>query len=396
MMLLNIFKAMLRALLWRDATLKDIEEEMRSHVEMEIETNIERGMRPDEARLAAMRSFGNLGRLRDLAYDVRGGGMVETLWQDLRCGSRMLLKHPSFTFIAVLTLALGIGANTAIFSVLNSVLLRPLPYEAADRLVWIWDSNPSLDYPRFPSSGLNFKDWQQESESFEHMSAFTGWSFNLTNEGEPERIQGAMASSDFFPMLGIKPVMGRVFLLEEEKAGSHRVALISYSLWQRRFASDPDIINRSITLNGESYSVIGIVPADFRTLYPAEIWTPLALDVLKPGRGSHYISVIARLKPGTSIEQAQAEMNGITTRLQQRYPGSNTGWSTVLQPLHERVVGSIKPVLWTMLGAVCLVLLIACANVANLMMARHIAAKRDRDSYRARCGSLAIGSTVSH
>jgi putative ABC transport system permease protein len=374
---LNILKARLRALVRRDAVLEDIEEELRSHVEMEAEAHIGKGMRPEEARRAALRSFGDLGRIKDLAYEVRGGGILETLWQDLGYGARMLRKHPVFTFIAALTLALGIGANTAIFSVLNSVLLRPLPYAAADRLVWIWDSNPSMGYPRFSSSGPNFKDWQRQSESFEHMAAFTGRSFNLTREGEPERIQGAMTSSDLFPMLGIKPVMGRAFLPDEEKAGSHHVALISYSLWQRRFGADPGIINRSLTLNGESYIVIGILPADFRALYRAEIWTPLAPDVLQSGRGSHFLSVIAQLTPGASIEQAQAEMNGITSRLQRRYPGSNTGWNTELQPLHERVVGSIKPALWILLGAVGLVLLIACANVANLLMAR--AASRQKE-----------------
>jgi predicted permease len=366
-----------RNLLRRDQIEQELTQEVRAYLDMLIEAKLRDGLNPADARRAALIEMGGVEQVKERVREVRMGYYLETIWQDLRLGARMLLKHPGFTFIAVLTLTLGIGANTAIFSVLNSVLLRPLPYRAADRLVWIWDSNASAGYPRFGSAGPNFKDWQQQSVSFEYMAAFAGWSFNLTNEGEPERIQGALASPDLFPMLGIKPVIGRVFLPAEEQAGNHRVALLSYGLWQRRFAADPGILNRSLTLNGENYTVIGIVPADFRSLYQADIWTPLALDVLKSGRGSHFLNVIAQLKPDVSIQQAQTEMNGITTRLQQQYSGSNTGWSTELQPLHERIVGNIKPVLWILSGVVGLVLLIACANVANLLMAR--AASRQKE-----------------
>ena len=356
---------------------RELEEEMRFHLEMKTEQNIKDGMDAEQARHSALREFGNLLLAKEESRSTWGWRSIEQLAQDLRFGLRMLGKHPVFTLVAVITLALGIGANTSIFSVVNAVLLRPLPFEAADRLVWVWDSNPSIGFPRFHSSGPNFKDWQQQSGSFEHIAAFNGWSFNLTGEGEPERIQGAMASPNLFSMLGIKPVIGRTFLPEEEKAGSHRVALIGYSFWQSRFGADPAIINRSLTLNGESYTVIGITPDDFRIPYQADIWTPLALDVLRSGRGSHFLSVIARLKPGVSIEQAQAEMNGITTGLQQQYPGSNTGWGAELQPLQERVVGEVKPTLWILLGAVAFVLLIACANVANLLMARSAARQKE-------------------
>jgi putative ABC transport system permease protein len=345
----------------RDRFDREMEEEISFHLEMKTKQNIKDGMDAEKARQAALKEFGN----------------IEQLAQDMRFGLRMLGKHPVFTLVAVITLALSIGANTAIFSVVNAVLLRPLPYEAADRLVWIWDNNKSIGFPRFASSGPNFNDWRQQAGSFEYMAAFTGWSFNLTGEGEPERIQGAMASPNLFSMLDVKPVIGRLFLPEEEKAGSHRVALISYSLWHRRFGADPAIINSSLTLNGESYTIIGITPDDFRIPYQADIWTPLALDVLRSSRGSHYLSVIACLKPGVSIEQAQAEMDGITSGLQAQYPGSNTGWGAELQPLHERIVGDVKPVLWILLGAVGFVLLIACANVANLLLARSAARQKE-------------------
>jgi Acidobacterial duplicated orphan permease len=375
--MLERLKVRLRTLLHKDEMERELDEEMRDHLERMVEQNLAQGMTPQEARRAALRDFGGFEQAKEECRDARGVRVLEELWQDLRFGARMLRKRPGFTFVAVLTLALGIGANTLIFSVVDTVLLRPLPYEAADRLVWVWDSNPAIGFPRFPSSGPNFKDWQQQSEAFDYMAAFCGWSFNLTGRGEPERIQGAMASPGLFPMLGIKPVAGRAFLPEEERAGSHRVALISYSLWQRRFGADPAIISNSITLNGESYTVVGILSDSFRIPYQAEIWTPLALDVLRSGRGSHFINVIARLKPGTKIEQVQAEMNAITTRLQQQYPDSNNGWGTELQPLQERVVADVKPTLWVLLGAVGFVLLIACANVANLLMAR--AASRQKE-----------------
>ncbi len=301
---------------------------------------------------------------------------MQTLWQDLRYGARMLFKNPGFTLIAVITLSLGIGANTAIFSVVNSVLLRPLPYEAPDRLVYVWDSNPTAGFPRFASSPPNFADWRRQQQSFEYLAAFLGWSFNLTGRGEPERLQGARVSAEMFTLLGVKPLLGRTFLAEEDKAGKNRVALLSRALWQRRFAEDRNVIGQSIMLNGESYTIIGVIPPDFLVPSQSELWIPGGFDDLTR-RGNHMLGVIGRLKPGMTLAQAQTDMETIASRLEQQYPDTNKGWGVRLVPLFDVVVGDVRLALWVMLGAVGFVLLIACVNVANLLLARAAARQRE-------------------
>jgi putative ABC transport system permease protein len=300
--------------------------------------------------------------------------MFADLGQDIRYGLRMLARAPAFTAIAVLALALGIGANSAIFSVVNAILLRPLPYKNPSQLVVIWENATHLGFPKNTPSPANFLDWQKENTVFEGMGAFAERSFNLTGVGEPERLDGRRVSANLFDLLGVKPIVGRTFVADEDKPGT-KVALLNESLWKLRFGSDPGVIGRSLALNGESYTVVGVLPNSVRL--PAfgnwrdQVWVPLAFSSEeRADRGDHYLEVIARMKPGVSLQKAKAEMETIAARLAQEYPKYNVRIGAVVNPLHEEIVGNMKPALLLLLGAVAFVLLIACANVANLLLAR--------------------------
>jgi putative ABC transport system permease protein len=251
---------------------------------------------------------------------------METFLQDLRYGLRTLAKNPGFTAVAVLTLALGIGANTAIFSVVNTVLLQPLPYKDPDRLVMVWEDDTKGGYPRDTPAAANYIDWRDQNQVFEGMAAIADESFNLTGTGEPERIVGRRVSANLFDLLGVEPRLGRAFLPEEDKVGAGRVVIMSHGLWQRRFGSDMNITGKPLTLNGESFTVVGVMPSQFQ--FPSredELWVPIALNSEEAAnRGRHYLEVIARTKPGITLQQAQAEMSAIATRLQQQYPDYNT------------------------------------------------------------------------
>jgi putative ABC transport system permease protein len=300
-----------------------------------------------------------------------------TLLQDLRYGARMLRKNPGFTIVAVLTLALGIGANTAIFSVVNGVLLRPLPFRDPSRLVLIAEKS---SFPIISTSRENYLDWRDQSHSFESMEATRGGSITLTGAGEPERLNVRMATAGLFPMLGINAQIGRTFLPEEDRAGGTPVALLSYGLWQRRFGGSPDIIGKTIDLDLQPYTVVGILPSGFQILQPADVFLPFMpwAKTLPDDRNWHPgIIPLARLKQGVSKEQARAEMVGITKRLERQYPDYNTGTSADVVGLHDQIVQNARPALLLLLGAVSFVLLIACANVANLLLAR--AASRGRE-----------------
>ena len=296
---------------------------------------------------------------------------MDTLLQDIRYGIRTLIKNPGFTGVAVLALALGIGANTAIFSVVNSVLLRPLPFEQSDRLVMVWEKRLQLGRIRNPVSPPDFSDWRAQNQVFEDMAAYVGQGFNLGATTEPERIQGAGVSPSLFSVLRAQPRIGRVFEPEEDKPSSDRVAIISSGLWQRSFASDPNIVGKTIKLNDRAYSVVGVMPADF--VFPnrrSEIWVPM---ILSPddaaNRGGHSLTVVARLKDGITIQRAQNEMDAIATQLEQQYQ-VNTGHGVNVFSLYNEAVGEARPALLVLLGAVAFVLLIACANVANLLFAK--------------------------
>jgi putative ABC transport system permease protein len=296
------------------------------------------------------------------------------LLQDVRYGLRTLAKNPGFTTIAILALALGIGANSAIFSVVDAVLLRPLPFKNPTQLVMLWENAAHLGFPRDTPSPANFLDWQKQATGFTGMAAMSERSFNLTGLGEPERLEGRRVSANLFDLLGVSARLGRTFVPEDDKPATH-VVLLSHSLWQRRFGSDPGAIGRALTLNGESYTVVGVMPP-FVQLPGFEnrndqLWVPIAFPAKEATeRGNHFLEVIARLKPGVTLKQAQAEMDTIATRLEKQYPTYNTRRGAVVVPLHEQVVGEIRTALLILLGAVAFVLLIACANVANLLLAR--------------------------
>ena len=297
-----------------------------------------------------------------------------TLLQDVRYGLRMLAKKPGFTLIAVLALALGIGANTAIFSVVNAVLLRPLPFENPERIVQAWSTNAKRGWKKAPTSYLNFADYRDQTQAFEHAAAYAEASAAFTSGEMPEQLEGVGATADLFKVLGAQPLLGRAFTAEDERPGGSHVVVLSHNLWQRRFNSDPKIVGQQIKFDGESTTVIGVMPKGFQ--FPldqdkTEFWVPLdpAQDFNKE-RGANYLHVVARLKPGTTLEQAQGEVETIARRLEQEYPDKNTGKSVRLILMHEELVGDIRPALLVLLAAVCFVLLIACANVANLLLAR--------------------------
>ena len=306
---------------------------------------------------------------------------MNTLLQDLQYGFRMLLKHPGVTAIAVLTLALGIGANTAIFSVVNAVLLNPLPYKEPDRLVSLWENVPG--HGRWRVAPANYSDWKKQNSVFEDVSAFGGSSMTLTGDGEPEQLTGGRVGSGYFAVVGVNPILGRAFAAEDYEAGKGQVVILGNAFWQRRFGGDPNIINRTITLDGAPYTVVGVMPPGIYPIWPTtsgqltfdepqqHILTPMSLPpFLATLRSAHILGVVARLKPGVSLEQATTEMNTIGARLAQEYE-ENRGEGIIVSQFMNEVVGDVRPALFTMLAAVGLVLLIACANVTGLLLAQH-------------------------
>src|SRR5919198_1913074 len=304
---------------------------------------------------------------------------METLIQDVRYGVRMMRKRPGFTAVVVLTLALGIGANTAIFSVVNAVLLRPLPYRNAERLVWV-GGNIRGGTNGASVSPPDYLDYRAQNTVFEEFAASTSVpnAVNLTGAGEPERLTGSRVTANYFRAFGVEPALGRAFGAEEERAGPAPVAVLSDGLWKRRFGGDPSVVGKTLTLDGKAVTVVGIAPPEFQYPAGAELWLPLDSDDPEMKiRPAHFLRPIGLLKEGVTIEQARAETDLIARRLEELYPESNKGWNLTLIPLQEQVVGDVRTSLWVLLGAVGFVLLIACANVSNLMLARAAARRRE-------------------
>jgi putative ABC transport system permease protein len=303
------------------------------------------------------------------------------LIQDLRYALRQLRKNPAFAAVAVLTLALGIGANTAIFSVVDGVLLKSLPYKEPSKLVRVWHVPPAKSFPGIPTfavSAANFIDWQRQNHVFEQMTIFSYRSFTVTGSDKPEQLDACAVSSTFFSLLGVQPLLGRGLLPEEDQQGKANVVVLSYSLWRERFASNPGIVGQNISLDGQNFLVAGVMPRDFRVPEFAQLWTPMAwTDKERAVRGEHHYVVMARLKPGIDLNQAQAEMNTISTQLEQQYPEDDKGWGATVRPLHADIVGDVRPALLVLLGSVAFVLLIACVNVANLTLAKTFSRQKE-------------------
>ena len=363
-----------RALLRRGSVERELDDELRFHLDKQADKHVAAGLTPEQAARRARLELGGLDRTKLECREARGVTLVEHLVQDVRYGLRKLRRSPGFTAIALLTLALGIGANTALFSVVNGVLLSSLPYPEPDQLVTLHQSKPNFATGSVPFA--NFRDWRDQSRSFTGMAIHRPYAFSLTGERTAEIVRAELVSSEFFSLLGVAPVLGRGFARGEDEVGAAPVALLGASLWQRRFGGSPDILGHTLVLNGRGYTVVGVVPATFdlyldggsRDVYvPIGQWDNNILLQRGAGLGFHGVG---RLAPGVSLEQAQADMDRIAGHLASVYPETNRGTGVVLIPFKEWVVGGVRPILLVLFGAVALVLLIACVNVANLLLAR--------------------------
>lgn len=356
---------------------QEMAEELESHLEMQIEDNRRSGMTPQEARRQALIKLGGLEQTKEIYRDRLSLPFLETLFQDLRYGLRMLAKDPGFTLVAVVTLALGIAANSTIFSLVNGLMLRPPRIKDPGRVVAILTTEPAkggYGWDQNPVSAPDFVAWREQSNSFDGMVASELNDFALTGEGEPERLVGMRVSADYFHVLGVDAALGRTFLPGEDQAGHAQLVILSHGLWQRRFASDPKVIGKIARLNGESYTVAGIMPNRFRIgYYGPQLWTPLVFPperLLPATRSAHSLSVLARLKPGVSVETANAEMATLAQRAEQTYPGTTQGWGARAMVLQKYLADEFKVFMRIQMSAVLLVLLIACSNIASLQLTR--------------------------
>src|SRR5215510_3634492 len=371
---IRVFIHRLRGLFLKRKLEQELEEEIRSHLEMQIEDNLRQGMNPDEARYQAMRKFGGVEQVKESYRDRRSLAVVDSALRDIRYALRMLRRNPGFAAVAILTLGLGIGANTAIFSMFEGVVLAPLPYSDAERLVVVFQTNPRA--ARIPPSGPDFQEWRGNARSLEQIGGIRWQVRDLTSPGAPEHLTGRLISSGFFRLLGVNLSLGREFSPQEDQRGGNSVVIISDRLWRDRFAGSREALGRSLTLDGVDHTIVGVLSSEFEFgswWETADIYTPIgqANPVTMADRAIHPgIVCVARLKPGVTIAQAKSEMATIQNSLNQLYPSTNRGLGVAVAPLKQVIVGDVGATLLLLMGAVGLVLLIACANIANLLLAR--------------------------
>jgi len=352
---------------------RELSAELESHLQLHIDDNIRAGMTPAEARRRAVLALGGIEKTKEEYRDRRGLPAFESLVRDLRFGVRTLIKSPGFALAGVIMLGLGIGVNSAIFTVVNAVVLKPLPFADADRIVRLWQTPPPslFNTPVFAVSPANFADWAEQNQVFERVAIFRGGRQTLTGHGEPDAVVVLRASADFLPALGLSPYLGRGFTKDDDRAGGVKTALLSDSFFKSRFGGNASIIGQTITLNREPHTVIGVVPPITTFATRTQVWVPLAwTEKDRVIRNNHNYSAIAKLKPGVDVARAQSDMDAISKRLEAAYPEDNKDWGALVRPLQDDMIGQVRTSLLVLLGAVAFVLLIACANLANLMLVR--------------------------